>query len=68
MFGKRSENAEPEFGLTAPATSQVIPIRAGLESGAPAEAAPQSRDDLIDRVIALARPVIASRYSADDVI
>lgn len=46
----------------------MIPIRAGLESGAPAEAAPQSRDDLIDRVIALARPVIASRYSADDVI
>jgi len=67
MFGKRSENANPDFGSDATVTSQVIPLRPALESAAPAEAATLTRDALIDRVIVLARPVLRKRLSNDEV-
>jgi pilus assembly protein CpaF len=79
MFGKRTDVAakpanqpEPGFGDEVAPQNQVVPIRALPDSPAPnlddadrvsQVQGPQSRDDLIDKAIALAQPFIADRIS-----
>lgn len=67
MFGKRPENSVSDFGAEATVTSQVIPLRPTIESAAPGESTPKSRDALIDRIIILARPVLRARLTNGEV-